>query len=79
MEIDNYNKEGRNYINSLGLKVSSLVPIFGISKDMISQKFMEKHPRPAFTEEEFYKIVTYFKAKSNELYNKHTQKQKETN
>jgi hypothetical protein len=71
MEIDNYNKEVRKFLNELGLKVSALSPVFGISKDMVSQKFMEKYPRPAFTEEDFHKIITYFKEKSNAIYNKH--------
>lgn len=71
MEINNYNKEVRKFLNELGLKVCALSPIFGISKDAISQKFMPNYPRPAFTEEDFIKIITYFKNKSNEIYSKH--------
>ena len=68
---ENYNKEVRKFLDELGLKVSALCPIFKISKDMVSQKFMPNYPRPPFTQEDFHKIITYFKNKSNELYSKH--------
>jgi len=71
MEIEDYNKETKKFLKDLGLKVSALIPVLKSSSDSISQRLNGLCRRRPISQKEFYKIITYFKNKSSEIYSKH--------
>ena len=75
MQIEeNYNNKVREYLDTIGLKLSTLEPVFGLKQSAISQKLMyPKTRRTPFTKDDFYKIVNHFKQKANELHRIYTQ------
>lgn len=74
MQIEeNYNDKVREYIDTFGLKLSTLEPVFGLKQSAISQKLTHQNRRTPFTKDEFILIVNHFKQKANELHRIYTQ------
>ena len=75
MQIEeNYNEMVREYLDTFGLKLSTLEPVFNLKQSAISQKLMyPKTRRTPFTKDDFLLIVEHFKDKANELHRIYTQ------
>lgn len=69
MEIENYNQQLETYLKEMGIKKIKLKEVLGLSKTGLLNKFSVYRHAVPYTKNDFEKVITYFKNKSNELYN----------